>query len=412
MPFLLLKTPGGRYVETEVGECVLIGRGSACALRLDDALASRQHAQVDRDGATCCLRDLGSRNGTLLNGEPVTAAALDFGDVIAIGYARILFVEQAPSALIGQRVAGCEVLEQIGSGGMGVVYRARQLSLDRQVALKVLHPRLVARPKFVERFLREARAAGALNHPNLVHVHDVGQWGDTYYYAMEFVDGHTAFEEIRRQSVLAPDRAIGIVLDVAAALACAHSQGICHRDVKPENIMLARDGAAKLADLCLATASQLDDPNRETGPDGKTRVWGSPSYMAPEVATGAAADPRADLYALGVTLFHMLAGRLPFVGASATDILRQTVHEPVPDLRRLAPQPIPQALVAVVERLLAKEPSRRYPTADALAAHLTIVRRTLRHVVSEEDTHPVDLDGPGPLRRLLDRWFGPKTPEE
>lgn len=415
MPFLLLKAPDGRLSETEVGDCLLVGRGAACGLRIEDDLASRQHAQIDRAGDQYILRDLGSRNGTRLNGASVGSAPLAFGDEIAIGHIRLLFVEQAPSALVGSDVAGYRVLEQIGSGGMGIVYRAHQLTLDRVVALKVLHPRLIAQPKFITRFLREARAAGALNHVNLVHVHDVGQWRDTYYYAMEYVDGHTVFEELRRHGAFLPSRAIAITLQVATALAHAHARGILHRDVKPENIMLANDGTAKLADLGLATSAQLEDPNRERGPDGRIRVWGSPSYMAPEVATGRAADPRSDLYSLGATLFHMLAGRAPFHGGTASEILKKHVAEPLPDLHHLAPHPIPQDIIPIIERLMAKRPERRYPTADELIADLTVVRQVIRQAAGEHGTRhvssgPDQPQGPGPLRRLLDRWFGTKPP--
>jgi serine/threonine-protein kinase len=414
MPFLLLKTADGRFAETPVPDSLVIGRSSACGLRVEDDLVSRRHAEITRQDGDYILRDLESSNGTQLNGMPVTAAALAFGDEITIGRTRLLFVQDAPSALVGQSVAGYHVLEQIGSGGMGIVFRARQLTLDRTVAIKVLHPRLVARPKFIERFLREARAAGALNHPNLVHVHDVGRWKDTYYYAMDYVDGHTANDELRRRGPFRAERAIDVARQTTAALAYAHTRGIVHRDVKPQNIMLARDGTTKLADLGLATPAQLEDPNRERQPDGKIRVWGSPSYMAPEVATGGTADPRSDLYALGATLFHLLAGRPPFLGSTPSEILKAHVSAPPPDLRELAPHPVPDTFVAAIERLLAKRPADRYPVAEALLVDLERIREQVRQAASEEDTRPVPDDeaSPGALHRLLDRWFGPIPPDE
>jgi serine/threonine-protein kinase len=414
MPFLLLKTADGRFAETPVPDSLVIGRSSTAGLRVEDDLVSRRHAEITRENGDYVLRDLGSSNGTQLNGMPITVTALAFGDEITLGRTRLLFVQDAPSALIGETVAGYQVLEQIGSGGMGIVFRARQLSLERTVALKVLHPRLVARPKFIERFLREARAAGALNHPNLVHVHDVGRWEETYYYAMDYVDGSTASEELRRHGPFRAERAVDVARQITAALAYAHTRGIVHRDVKPQNIMLARDGTAKLADLGLATPAQLEDPNRERQPDGKIRVWGSPSYMAPEVATGGAADPRSDLYALGATLFHLIAGRPPFLGMTPSDILKAHVGEPLPDLRELAAHPMPESFITAIDRLLAKRPADRYPVAEALLVDLERMLQDVRQAASEDDTRPVP-DGdeaPSVLHRLLDHWFGSSSPDD
>ena len=407
MPVLLLKTTGGRFVEAEVGDRAVIGRGADCDLRIDDALVSRRHAEVVRRGDEHILRDLGSRNGTRLNGVLVSSVPLAFGDTVHVGSARVLFARRAPSALVGTTLAGYEVLKQIGSGGMGVVYRARQITLDRLVALKVLHPRLVAHPTFVGRFLREARAAGTLNHINLVHVHDAGRCGDSYYYAMEFVDGHTVSEELRRHGPLPAVKALDVALHTATALAYAHAHGIIHRDVKPGNIMLARDGAVKLADLGLATSTTARGPDLDRGLDGKLRVWGTPSYMPPEVALGLDADLRSDLYSLGATLFHMLTGRVPFIAGASGDILLKQVREPIPGLQDVAAVDIPRAINPLVERLMAKRPERRYQTADQLIADLRVVREIAHQIMGDEETRLVptvapDLaPRPGLLRRLL-----------
>jgi len=410
MPVLLLKSGEGPKREVPVGERVLVGRGAACGCRVDDHLVSREHAEVVRSGADYLLRDLGSRNGTRLNDEPVREARLAFGDEIGVGHSRLIFAEHAPSELLGTVVGGCEVLEQIGSGGMGVVYRARQRTLDRIVAIKVLHPRLVADATFVERFMREARAAGALNHNHLVHVHDAGRSGDLCFYIMEHVDGPTVGEELQAHGAMPPRRAVEIVLQIAAALATIHREGLIHRDIKPGNIMLAADGTAKLADLGLARPTRAQASDVERGADGRARVWGTPSYMAPEVALGQEADARSDLYSLGAMLFHMLTGRVPFLGATSAEVLTCHVRAPLPDLQALSPG-VPTEVVAIVERLLAKRPERRYASAEELIADLAVAREVLRQAASADETRhvtpvrPAGAAAPEPLLRRLANWL-------
>ena len=384
MPFLCYKPPSGELVEFRVRDRVIIGRGAWCDLSVDDDLVSRCHAEVTRRGDQFRLEDLRSKNGTRLNGVAIDSASLSFGDEIAVGNSRLVFAERSASDLPGTVLSGYEVVEQIASGGMGVVYRARQLSLDRTVALKVLHPRLVAQPTFVERFLCEARAAGALNHTNLVHVHDAGNSGGVYFYVMEFIDGPTVREELRREP-MPPARAIHIVRQIADALAYVHAEGIIHRDVKPANIMLASDGTAKLADLGLARPIELAEPEAHRGTDGRLRIWGTAAYLPPEVATGRQADPRSDLYSLGVTLFHMLAGRPPFRGSTAAQVIARHVKEPPPKIQTFRPD-LPESLNPTVERLLAKAPDARYQSADALLADLDVLRAVIAQALSDRDT--------------------------
>ena len=413
MAVLILKTADGKTVETPVGDSAVLGRASSCDLQVPDERASRRHARVYRQRSDYFVKDLGSKNGTRLNGRHVTFARLLFGDEIGIGHVRILFAEHSPSVLVGTTIAGYEVVEQLASGGMGVVYRARQLTLDRVVALKVLHPRLVADPKFVERFEREARAAGALNHVNIVHVHDAGQAEGTWYYAMEYVDGPTAAEELRARGAMPAERVVDIIAQVAQALAFAHQQGIIHRDVKPENIMLASDSVAKLADFGLARSVETDAPDVERGADGKLRVWGTPSYMAPEVALGKEADPRSDLYSLGAAMFHMLTGRVPFTGATAADVLNKHVSARVPDLQTYNPN-VARELNPLVERLMAKTRDRRYQTAQEFLADLHVVREVLRQATSVEETRfvtparaaqPVDAEAQSSFFGRLAKWL-------
>ena len=381
MPVLLLKTGDQPPREIAVTDGLVIGRGASCDLPLDDERVSRRHATIHREGSDYFLKDLGSRNGTRLNGEPVAFAHLAFGDEIGIGRARLLFAERAPGELVGTVLGGYEVLQQIGAGGMGVVYRARQVTLDRLVAVKVLHPRLAADAAFVERFLREARAAGALNHVHLVHVHDAQQAGSTCFYVMEFVDGPTVAERLRTRGPIPPRQAVAIALHIASALGYVHREGLVHRDIKPENLMLAAGGTAKLADLGLARPIDAAGSDVRRGPDGKCRVWGTPAYMPPEVASGHEADPRSDLYSFGATLFHMLSGRVPFLAATTAEVLAAHVHTPLPNLQEFAPT-VPMFINPIIERLMAKRPERRYQTADELLPDLAVLRETLRQAGS------------------------------
>jgi len=282
----------------------------------------------------------------------------------------------------------------------------------------VLHPRLAADETFAERFMREARAAGVLNHINLVHVHDAGQSDDLSFYVMEYVDGPTAAEELLARGPIPPRRAVGVAVHIAAALGYIHRQGFIHRDVKPENIMLACDGTAKLADLGLARPLEAHVSDVEPGPDGRPRVWGTPSYMPPEVALGREADARSDLYSLGASLFHMLSGSVPFTGADSVDVLKKHIRAPLPPLQEIAPN-VPITINPVVERLMAKNRKRRYQSAEELIADLSVVREAIRRAASTEETRHTtpdpsaskgDAASRGSAARLVAKWLSRPHP--
>ncbi len=223
------------------------------------------------------------------------------------------------------------VLERIATGGMGEVFRARDLVLDREVAIKVLHRNLAADPGFVERFRREARAAASLNHPNIVAVYDWGAVDGLYFMVMEHVRGRSLREVLDAAGRLEPRQAADVLLQVLAALDHAHRMGIVHRDVKPENILVTPEGTAKVADFGLARA-YADARSTQTA-----AVAGTVQYLAPEQLRGEPADPRTDLYSVGIVGFELLTGRVPFAGETPLAIAQQHLTGRVPRPSSLVP---------------------------------------------------------------------------
>ena len=249
---------------------------------------------------------------------------------------------------------------------MADVYLARDVSLDRQVAVKVLFPEFANDPSFVERFRREAKAAANLNHPKIVGIYDWGQEQGTYYIVMEYVVGRSMADVLRSTGPLSPDRAAEIASDVAEALSSAHSAGLVHRDIKLGNIMVSDDGQVKVADFGIATAlaQRAGDNLTHIG-----SVMGTATYFSPEQARGKALDGRSDLYSLGVVLYEMIVGRPPFMADTSTAVAVKHVQErPFPP--SVLGVNIAQSLEAIILKLLAKNPANRYPRADDLRADL------------------------------------------
>ncbi|MFM2089923.1 MAG: hypothetical protein RLZZ127_412 [Planctomycetota bacterium] len=267
--------------------------------------------------------------------------------------------DQLPAGLV---VGGYRIEGLLGRGGMGQVYRAHQLSMNRPVAFKVLSPRLATDPSFRERFLREARAAGRLHHPNLISVHDAGEAGDLMFFSMELVEGESLRGRLRR-GALPEDEVWAVARQVLAALRYAHDAGVIHRDIKPDNLMLSRDGVVKVADLGL---SRLEDADPDAGTTVAGAMMGTPHYMAPEQGRDArTAGAAADLYGLGATLYHLATGRVPFTGATPMAVVIAHSSEPLvfPEER---PGP---ALRRFIAALMAKDPAAR-PAGAAAALDL------------------------------------------
>ena len=254
-----------------------------------------------------------------------------------------------------------EILKELGEGGMGKVYRARHVTLDRIVALKMLGEQFSKDSAFVQRFLREARSAARLNHPNIVQIYDFGQVGSVYYLAMEFVEGHSVGMWLKTQGRFSERDAINIVRYVCIALGVAHAQGIIHRDVKPDNMMLSAKGEVKLVDLGLAKSLTDDAILTQTG-----HSMGTPHYISPEQIKGVKdVDRRADIYSLGASLFHLVTGHTPFSGGSGPVIMTRHLMEPLPDPRKYEPS-LSEGLVRVIRKMMVKERGGRYQAIDAV----------------------------------------------
>ena len=255
-----------------------------------------------------------------------------------------------------------EIVRHLARGGMAEVYLARDLLLDRPVALKVLFPELSADPAFVERFRREAQAAANLNHPNIVSVYDWGEDENTYFIVMEYVEGPTLRDLLRREGRLHPERVADIGADIAAALSFAHRNGVIHRDVKPGNVLITSTGQVKVTDFGIARAA------RDTAGENLTQtgtVMGTATYFSPEQAQGKAIDPRSDVYSLGVVLYELVAGKPPFTGDNPVAIAYQHVQEAPTPPSRLNPD-VPPAFEAIVMHALAKDANQRYASANDL----------------------------------------------
>ena len=265
--------------------------------------------------------------------------------------------------MIGTTMGPYTITERIGEGGMAIVYKGYQESLHRYVALKVLRDELARDQQFVARFRQEALAAANLNHPSILHVYDAGAANGKYFISMAYVDGGTLKEQIQ-QGLVTPERAVSITIQLAEALNHAHDQGLIHRDVKPSNVLMTRDGRPLLTDFGIAKALFEAQQLTRTGAS-----IGTPEYMAPEQAQGKSPDGRTDIYALGVVLYEMLAARVPFCTDTPVATMYMHVHEPPPPLPR-AQADIPEWLENVVCKALAKDPADRYPTAALFAAAL------------------------------------------
>jgi hypothetical protein len=279
-------------------------------------------------------------------------------------------------------VAGRYSLDrELGRGGMGIVYLAREVRLDRLVALKLLPPELSADADLRERFLREARVAARLSHPNIIPIHSVEDVGDFVFFAMSYIDGETLTQRVQGRGPLSASEGARVLREVAWALAYAHGQGVIHRDVKPDNILLeAGSGRALVADFGIA--SHAEDRASESG-----RITGTPEFMSPEQALGEPLDARSDLYALGATAFYMYSGRFVFDGRTPMEIIGRRVTETAPPVASLG-CPVPRSIALIIDRCLSRDPAHRPANGQVLAEQLGAAMEERREL-------------PAPLRSFL-----------
>jgi serine/threonine-protein kinase len=258
------------------------------------------------------------------------------------------------SAMIGTVLSGRYRLEaKLGSGGMSTVYLARDQTLDRQVAVKVMHREMSEQADQLERFRQEARAVAKLSHPNVVSVIDAGEDGGHPYIVFEYVEGETLKQRIGRNGALDPQEAIAYAIEIARGLSVAHARNLVHRDIKPQNVLIDAEGRAKLTDFGISRQLEQD------GMTATGRVLGTTDYVAPEQAMGRKCDPRTDIYSLGVVLYEMLVGQVPFSADSQVGVAMKHVNEELPDVQRRRPE-VSAAVALVVERAAAKDPGQRY----------------------------------------------------
>jgi len=259
-----------------------------------------------------------------------------------------------------------EIGKRIGRGGMAEIFQARDILLDRPVAIKVLFPEFATDPAFVERFRREAQAAANLNHPNIVGVYDWGKVNNTYYIAMEYVNGRTLADILKQSGTLTPMQVCDVMSEVASALISAHQNGVIHRDIKPGNILVSTTGQVKVADFGIARAlgSGVEQGLTQTG-----AVMGTATYFSPEQAQGASTDQRSDIYSLGVVMYEMLSGSAPFTGENAVAIAYKQVHEQAMPLNQRVAT-VPPEVAAIVAKCMQKSPDDRYSSADQVRDEL------------------------------------------
>jgi serine/threonine-protein kinase len=246
--------------------------------------------------------------------------AKDLGEtLIEMGFLTKEQAQACKRAMSGKTIIGnFEILEKVGQGGMGAVFRARQISMDRIVAIKILPPKLAENPSFQKRFINEARVSAKLSHLNIINGIDCGEANGYTYFAMEFVDGRTIKEVMKEKGKFSPPEAIKIIRQMVEALAYAKGQGLVHRDVKPDNIMLMTNGVAKLCDLGLAKNIESND---DAGLTQSGQAVGTPHYISPEQARGEPVDFNSDIYSLGATFYHMLTGKTPFHGPTSAAVM-------------------------------------------------------------------------------------------
>lgn len=287
----------------------------------------------------------------------------------------------------GQSIPGYRLINKLGAGAMASVFKAKQLSLDRHVAIKILPKKFSSNPQFIERFYAEGRSAASLNHPNIVQAYDVARAGEYHYFVMEFVDGRTVFDDIEKNRRFTEKDAIQIAIQSAEALEHAHGRGLIHRDIKPKNIMITHAGVVKVADLGLARAmSDKDMAEAEAG-----KAFGTPYYISPEQIRGEKdIGPPADIYSLGATLYHMVTGSVPFEGRNPSSVMHKHLKSPLVPPDHVNPK-LGAGISQVIEMMMAKDSTKRYRNCTDLLIDLRAIAKGEPPVIAAQDLRALDL---------------------
>ncbi len=347
----------------------LVGR-----LVVDNGLATTEEVQhaIERAKALREENNSASLVQILLDSEYVTKRQI----------ARLKQVIEAERS--GQKIPGYKIRGKLGAGAMATVFKARQLSLDRVVAIKVLPRKFSSNSQFIERFYAEGRAAAQLNHPNIVQAFDVGKAGDYHYFVMEFVDGRTVYDDIVKHKRYSEGEALDIAIQTAEALLHAHERGLIHRDVKPKNIMINKDGVAKLADMGLARAvSDKEAAEAEAG-----KAFGTPYYISPEQVRGEkTVGPPSDIYSLGATLYHMLTGNVPFDGKNPSAVMHKHLKAELVPPDHVNPK-LSAGVSEIIEMMMYKDPAKRYSNCKDLLIDLRAVRKGDKPPIAHKEVVP------------------------
>ena len=379
MAYLIYKVEDSEETRIEIkNDISVVGRHSECDITIPDDMISRRHIEIIHKEDRFFVVDLGSRNGCFHNSKRITAMReLHDGDLLEMGKTVINFFNPAEPK---ETLKGYQLNNRISKGGMGTVYKGRQLSLDRIVAIKILHEKLSSRPKFVEQFQAEARAAGILNHPNIIQVYDCGEEGGRQFFAMEYVDGLTLRQLLNKNGPVDLKEALRIGADICKGIGFAHEKDIIHKDIKPENIMLTRDNKVKIADLGLAESIAVAESDLEERP-----IVGTPQYMPPEQANGDILDERTDIYAIGGTLYHLISGHSVFPGKkSQTTLIEMQRSTPAPDLYTEMDEKIPKRISRMIMRCLEKKPKNRWRNCDQLLNEIELCIEELENPNQEK----------------------------